>query len=48
MNVELREKTFNGEMGPSPEYKFDKYAPYDNLHSRSTDFAADVQKFDLR
>lgn len=48
MNVELRERTFNGEMAPGPEFKFDKYAPYDNLHSRSSDFAADVQKYDLR
>lgn len=48
MDVELREKTFNGEMAPNAEFPFDKYAPYDNLHSRSADFAADVQKYDLR
>lgn len=48
MNVELREQTFYGEMSPNAEFSFDKYAPYDNLHSKSAEFAADVQKYDLR
>lgn len=48
MNVELRERTFNGEMAPNAKFSFDDYAPYDNLHSKSNEFAADVQRYDLR
>ena len=48
MNVELREQTFNGELSQKPEFSFDKYDSYDNLHSSSSEFAADVQKYDLR
>lgn len=48
MNVELRQKTYDGELSQNIDDSYNKYAPYDELHNNSAAFAADVQKYDLR
>lgn len=45
-DVELRERPREEEA--TTDYGSNEYGPQDNLHSNSAQFAADVQKYNLR